>query len=181
PTPHPVEAEDRAVLARLRQDPLVQGDDEEHRVDRADSGEHVADEVLMAGDVDDADVRAAGRTEPREPEVDGHAPLALLAQAIGVDASERGDEGRLPVVHVAGGADDPDRPLGGHSAGTVHSAKSAGTTTRASSSIPAIQMPSTMPVARIGSGERSRLTAWWRCTRSRPAAHAAAPRCRSSS
>src|SRR5438132_1234943 len=81
----PEEAEDREVLARLRHDPLVEGDDEEHRVDRADPGEHVADEILMTGDVDDPDVRAAGRAEPREAEVDGHAPLALLAEAIGVD------------------------------------------------------------------------------------------------
>ena len=84
--------EDGEVLARLRHHSFVERDDQQHRVDRSDTREHVADEVLMAGDVDDTHVAAAGKLEPREAEVDRHAALALLVQAIRVYSGERGDE-----------------------------------------------------------------------------------------
>ena len=44
----------------------------ERRVDTADPGQHVLDEALVAGDVDDADLAAARQTKPGETEVDRH-------------------------------------------------------------------------------------------------------------
>src|SRR6185295_18882840 len=90
--------EDREMLARLRHDALIGSDDEKDGVDAADPREHVADEVLMARHVDEADVPAAWKCRPREPEIDGHAALALLAKAIGIHSGERGEQGRLPVL-----------------------------------------------------------------------------------
>ena len=52
------EVEDREVLAGLRHHPVVGGDDEEREVDAGGAGEHVADQPLVAGDVDEADDRA---------------------------------------------------------------------------------------------------------------------------
>ena len=51
------QAADVEVLAGLRLDGFVGGDDEEHQVDAADAGEHVLDEALVAGDVDEAEAR----------------------------------------------------------------------------------------------------------------------------
>ncbi len=49
--------EDAEVLLRLRLPPLGRGDHEQAGVDAADTGQHVAQETHMAGDVDEADRR----------------------------------------------------------------------------------------------------------------------------
>ena len=100
------QVEDRQVLARLRHHAFVGGDDQHGEVDAADAGEHVLDEVLVAGHVDDADLFAARQLQPGEAEVDGHAPVLLLLQAVRVDAGQGVHERGLAVVDVAGGADD---------------------------------------------------------------------------
>ena len=51
--------EDRQVLDSLGHGAFVGGDDEQRGVDAADAGEHVLDEPLVTGDVDDADALAA--------------------------------------------------------------------------------------------------------------------------
>jgi hypothetical protein len=56
--------------------------------------------------VDDPDLEAAGETQVRESEVDGHAAALLFGKTIGVDPGESRDQGRLAVVDVAGSADD---------------------------------------------------------------------------
>ena len=57
---------DFEVLARLRLDGFVGGDDEQDEVDAAHAGEHVADEALVAGDVDEAEADfSAGRVKLR--------------------------------------------------------------------------------------------------------------------
>ncbi len=102
--PHAEQTTDLKVLARLRHDGFVGGDDEHDRVDPARAGQHVADEPLMTGHVHerDLDVPVA---PVREPEVDGDAARLLLFQPIGVGAGERQDEAALPMVDVAGRAD----------------------------------------------------------------------------
>ena len=111
--------EDRQVLDRLRHGTLVGGDDEEGGVDAADTGEHVLDEPLVAGDVDDADSLAARQREPREPEVDRHGPRFFLGQAVGIDAGQRFDQGRFAVVDVA----RPCRSTNGRSALAIRRAR----------------------------------------------------------
>ena len=102
----PSKIEDGQVLGGLRHGAFVGGDDEQRGVDAADTGQHVLDEALVAGDVDDADVCPAGQRQPGEAEIDRHRPRFFLGQAIGVDAGEGLDEGRLAVVDVTGRADD---------------------------------------------------------------------------
>src|SRR5690606_5035488 len=99
------EVHDREVLAGLGHDALVGGDDEEHDVDAGGPREHVADERLVAGDVDDGELLSVRPAEVGEAEVDGDAAALLLRQAVGVDAGERRDEGGLAVVDVAGRAE----------------------------------------------------------------------------
>src|SRR5207245_8348895 len=155
----PEQAEDREVLPGLRHDALIGGYDEQHRVDAADPREHVADEVLMTRDVDETDVTTARQRHPGEAEIDRHAPLAFLTQAVGIHAGQRGEEGRFSVIDVTRGAHDADRGRLAHcgvgmSCGE-HMPKSSGTTTKASTSMSAIQSPSAIPVATGGSGDRS--------------------------
>src|SRR5438105_2760177 len=69
------------------------------------AGEHVLDEALVAGDVDDAEAEVA-EVEGGEADVDGDAAGLLLRQPVAVDAGEGLDERRLAVVDVAGGAQD---------------------------------------------------------------------------
>ena len=71
----------------------------------ADAGQHVLDEALVPRHVDEADLVVVG--EPAgEAEVDGDPAPLLLGEAIGVDARQRFDERGLPVIDVAGRADD---------------------------------------------------------------------------
>ena len=104
--PHPQEVNDVEVLLGLRHDPVVRRHREQHEVDAVGAGEHVADEALVAGHVDDACLAAVGQRQVREPQVDGDAALLLLLEAVGVLAGEGLDEARLAVVDVAGGSDD---------------------------------------------------------------------------
>ena len=99
------QAEDFEVLARLRHDRVVGGDDEHGQVDAGGAGEHVLDEALVAGHVDDAEAEVA-QVEGGEADVDGDAAGLLLGQAVAVDAGEGLDERGLAVVDVAGGAED---------------------------------------------------------------------------
>ena len=93
------------MLTGLRHDRLVGGDHQEGEVDTAYASEHVADETLVAGDVDDAGLLAAGQGEPCEAEVYGEAALLLLDKAVRVDTGHGLNEGRLTMVDVAGCGD----------------------------------------------------------------------------
>ena len=103
--PQAEQPEDFEVLARLRHDRVVGRDDEHGEVDAGGAGEHVLDEALVAGHVDDAEAEVA-EVEGGEADVDGDAAGLLLGQAVAVDAGEGLDERGLAVVDVAGGAED---------------------------------------------------------------------------
>ena len=103
------EVADRGVLAGLRHHALVGGDDEERQVHARRARHHRAHERLVAGDVDDAEPQAAVELEGREAELDRDPARALLRQPVGVDPGERAHERGLPVVDVAGGAEDEGR------------------------------------------------------------------------
>ena len=60
----------------------------------------------MTRHVDDAHLASAGQREPREAQVDSHAALLLLVEAVGVDPREGEHERRLAMIDVSGGPDD---------------------------------------------------------------------------
>ena len=69
--------------------PAVTGrHDEQRDVDRTDAGQHVLDEALVTGDVDEPDLGARRQRGEREPEVDGEAPRLLLREAVRIGAGE---------------------------------------------------------------------------------------------
>ncbi len=76
------------VLARLRLDRLIGSDHQQHAVDAADAGQHVAHEALVSRHVDEADLIRVG--DPAgESEIDGDAAALLLRQTIRVDTGQR--------------------------------------------------------------------------------------------
>ena len=52
------------MLARLRHDAFVRGDDEQSGVNSADASEHIFDEVSMTGNIDDANGFAVRQVKP---------------------------------------------------------------------------------------------------------------------
>jgi hypothetical protein len=71
--------QDGQMLARLRHDALIGGDDQQHGVHPAHAGKHVLDEVTMPGDVDDPDDRrlASSRRSRRSIVIDVRVPQAV--------------------------------------------------------------------------------------------------------
>ena len=100
----PQQPDDRQVLERLGPRSLARVDDEQEEVDPGGAGDHVANEALVAGDVDEGERAAVAQVERRVAEVDRDAALLLLRQAIGVLARQGSDEPGLAVVDVPGGA-----------------------------------------------------------------------------
>ena len=80
------------MLLRLRFPPFVGRDDEHDERRRADAGEHVADEPLVARHVDEPDLSAARELAPSVAEVDREPPALLLVPPVGVDAREPHDQ-----------------------------------------------------------------------------------------
>ena len=99
------------MLARLRHHRIVGGDDEHGQVHTGGAGEHVLDEALVAGHIDDAEPIIA-QVERGEADVDGDAAFLLLGQTVAVDAGQGLDERRLAVIDMAGRAEDQSRGMG---------------------------------------------------------------------
>ena len=103
------------MFAGLRHHRLVGGDDEQHGVDPAHTGEHRPHEALVSGHIDKRQhgVADAGMGKAQ---LDADAACLLFLQAIGVGAGERLDERTLAVIDVPGRRDrevhgQPLRPL----------------------------------------------------------------------
>ena len=104
--PHAQEVEDGDMLLRLRHRPVIRRDDQQHEIDAGDAAQHVADEALVPRHVDEADGARALDRQIGEAQIDGHAALLLLGQAVGIDAGQRLHQQRLAVIDMAGRGDD---------------------------------------------------------------------------
>ena len=104
--PDAEQMEDVQMLLALRHHAVVGRDGEQHQVDAMRARQHVADEALMAGDVDDARARAVGQGEVGEAQVDRDPALLFFLEAVGVLAGQRLDQRGLAMVDMTGGADD---------------------------------------------------------------------------
>ena len=93
------------MLARLRHHAVVGGDHQQEHVDPGRAGDHRAHEPLVPRHVHDRQPPARRQLERRVAELDRDPARLLLRQPVGVDAGQRGDQRRLAVVDVAGGAE----------------------------------------------------------------------------
>ena len=94
------------MLTCLWHHAFVRCDHEQREVDTAHACQHVFDEMLMSGDIDDADFAATGQSEPSETQIDRKAARLLFSQAIGVDPGECADQSTFAMVNVSRSADD---------------------------------------------------------------------------
>jgi hypothetical protein len=111
------QAEDLQVLPGLGHHRVVGGDHQHRQVEPCRAREHVADEPLVAGDVDEGEASVA-QFDGGEAQVDRDPPPTLVGEPVGVDAGQGPDQGRLAVVDVAGG---PQHEVAGgrHGAGVA--------------------------------------------------------------
>ena len=91
---------DVEVLAGLRLDGFVGGDDQQHQVHASHACQHVLHEPLVAGDVNEPNAQPAAKIEVGEPQVYGDAAPLFLFQAVGIHPRQRLDQRRLPMVNV---------------------------------------------------------------------------------
>ena len=106
PDSMPEQFENPQVLLRLRLPPFGGRDHEHAGGDATDPGEHVAQELHVAGHVDEAELLAGRQGRVREAEVDGEPATLLLLEPVGVGARQCEHQRRLAVVDVTGRCDD---------------------------------------------------------------------------
>src|SRR5215472_10793989 len=94
------------MLLALRHDAIVGGHGKKDQIDSMSTGEHVANEPLVTGNVDHPRPGAVGQCEKGEPEIDGNSALLLFLETIGLLAGECANQGRLAMVDMTGGAND---------------------------------------------------------------------------
>src|SRR5437016_5870924 len=98
------------MLARLGFYAFVGCDHQQHDIDAADAGEHIAHEALVTGNVDESKAEFFARLGPQfqigKAEIDGDAAPLLFFKAVGIDAGERLYQRGLAVVDVPCGTDD---------------------------------------------------------------------------
>ena len=107
----PEVGKDLKVFFGLGHPGVIGGDDEDGEVDGSNAGDHVVDEVGVAGDIDDADLEGvvsgrSGEREVSEAELDGDAALLFFGEAVRVSARESLDEGGFSMADVTGGSDN---------------------------------------------------------------------------
>jgi hypothetical protein len=95
------QAQQFQVLARLRHRAVVGGDHQQHEVDAGGAGEHVVDQLFVAGHVDEAEHRTIRQRRVGVTEVERDAARLLFRQAVGIDAGEGFHQRGLAVVDVA--------------------------------------------------------------------------------
>jgi hypothetical protein len=102
----PERVEELEMLERLRPRAVIRGHHEHRRIDLARPDEHVADQPVVARNVDEVELDPVVEGQVRVADVDRHAPGTFLGQTIGIDAGQRSQEAGLAVVDVTGGPDD---------------------------------------------------------------------------
>ena len=124
----PKQGADFEVLARLRHDAFVRGDDQHHEVDARRARDHILDEFFMAGHVHDAEPSAAGQVAEREAELDGDAPAFFLFEAVAVDPGQLAHERGFTVVDVTRRShyDSHSNASGGRAAARTRASRRAG-------------------------------------------------------
>ena len=66
------------------------------------SGQHVVNETLMARYIHNPGPPSPGKVKGGKTQLNGNAPLLFFLEAVGVPARQGFDQGRLPVVNMAG-------------------------------------------------------------------------------
>src|SRR5512133_902538 len=113
------------MLMRLRHDAVIGGNHEDYDVHAVSPGDHVADEIDVAGDIHDTHDAVVRQFARGEPEINRETALLFFGQRICFAAGEELDEGALPMVDVPGGAEHQVAADGAHAAREERPARAA--------------------------------------------------------
>ena len=91
------------MLASLRHDTFVGGDDQGYQINAMRAGQHVFYESLMTGHIDEAYAHVT-QIQIRESQIDGDAASLFLREAIRIDACQRPHQRRFSMIDVPGRA-----------------------------------------------------------------------------
>src|SRR6266705_2986621 len=98
------------MLAGLRLDTLVGGNDQQNQVNPAHPSQHVADEALVAGDIYKPESQPFAvrprQFEMRESQVNRYSSPLFFFQAVGVNPGQGLDQRGFSVINVPSGAND---------------------------------------------------------------------------
>jgi len=93
------------MLFRLPHPAVVGRNNEKREINRADARDHVPDEILVAGNVDDACVNRLairrGQIQFGETELNRDFPRFFFRQAVRISSGQRFDECAFAVIDVA--------------------------------------------------------------------------------
>ena len=87
------------MFNRLLFDRVIASDNQQHHVHSSGTGQHLADELFVAGNVNDAD-SIVFDFEERVTEFDRDAAFLFFRKSIGVSAGQSSDQGCFAVVDV---------------------------------------------------------------------------------
>ena len=97
------------MFFRLRFPAFRCSDNEKAGIDRTDAGQHVFEELHVAGDVDETDAGSRRQLHMREPKIDSKTASLLFLKAIRVRTRKRKHQGALAVINVTSRGHDMHR------------------------------------------------------------------------
>ena len=95
--------DDVQVLARLRHHSFIRGDHQQDDIDTRSTREHVFNEPLMTGNIDQADLDTRRKRQPGEPEVDCHAAPFLFQKSVWIDPGQALHQRGFAMIDMARG------------------------------------------------------------------------------
>jgi len=102
--PDPQQCQDIQMLPRLRHDAIISGNQKDYPINAGGAGHHRFDEMLVAGDIDNADFQIAERAWGKA-QLDTHAPLFFFLEPVGLAAGQTLDQRGLAVIDMPGGSE----------------------------------------------------------------------------
>ena len=94
------------VLKGLRPRPVIGGDDQQHAVNRQDSGQHVRQKALVSRHIDKAELGTIREGRISKAEIDRQATPLLLRQPVGIDPGQGAHQRGFAVIDMAGRRED---------------------------------------------------------------------------
>ena len=113
----PKKLQDVKVLPRLRFDRFIRRNHQQHQINPAYPGQHIANETLVPGNIDKAQPQRLSARRKQihvgEAKVNGDAPPLLFLKPVSVDPGQRLHQRRLAVVDVSRRSYDDEFHLAG--------------------------------------------------------------------
>ena len=104
PAGHPQNVQDCQMLPGLRHNAFIGRHDEQGQINPPHPRQHILDKPLMPRHIHNTNFPSARQRHPRKAQINGHLPLLLLREPVGINIGKRLNQRRLAMVHVPGRA-----------------------------------------------------------------------------